>query len=454
MISLGIVVVLVIGLGIWFHILDTNPTVAVPAPAMPVNNAYTYYKSAAESVVDSGKIEWAIQNRPTKTPQPKRGGLYPGSSSPGSVTDDRPYSLSEKEAIVAENSTALQLLHTGFRYPCQEPSVRSFNANYPEYQKQRGVARLLALQAQADAQTGDWNGALKADLDAVQLGETMPRGGGLIAMLVGEACQSIGRRRAWEAAGHLNAAQAGAAAKRLAQIQTHHVPTADVLEVEKWGMQASLMELMHRKDWPGAFLGIMGNDAGNNNADDGFLTTANFDRWKFATLIRLTGKRTIMANYTHYMDQSIADARQPYAIQTIAPPVPSDAVNQVLLPVFAGVRFGEVGSQTQNALLLMTLALQAYQIDHHAYPRSLSQLAPQYLQAVPADPFAPAKPLAYKRFGAKYILYSVGPDGKDDGGKAIFNSTKPGPTTPSDTDKRRLIEEESLGDIVAGVNIL
>ena len=54
-----------------------------------------------------------------------------------------------------------------------------------------------------------------------------------------------------------------------------------------------------------------------------------------------------------------------------------------------------------------------------AIPGKLSELAPAYLKALPNDPFANYKPpFCYKRTGAHYLLYSIGPDGIDNGGKA------------------------------------
>ena len=45
----------------------------------------------------------------------------------------------------------------------------------------------------------------------------------------------------------------------------------------------------------------------------------------------------------------------------------------------------------------------------------LLNLVPKYLPAVRQDPFAPA-PLVYRRTDKGALLYSVGPDGMDDGG--------------------------------------
>lgn len=428
MLVIGLVLPLALGLTFWFRALDTNPTVAVPSPPMPATNARDYYVAAANAVVDDKKIGYAV------------GSWNPATKPSG---DQHFYSPADKEKLVAENAGAIQTLHTGFQYPYQEPPARSFSAMFPHYQKIRGLARLLALQAQVRAAQGDTGGAMGASLDAVQMGEQLPHGGTLIGMLVGIACQAIGRKQAWGAADHLSAAQAKAATRRLENIRTGHVPFADTLQEEEWSEQAGLLELMRKRDWPGDMLTAGQVDQGQ---------IAPTSSWIIATRVRRAGKRTIMANYTRYMDLSIVNARQPYAAHIAQPPLPTDPISQILLPVYTGVRLNEVKADTQNALLLTTLALRAYRLDHGAYPPTLAALGPRYLQAVPADPFALSTPLRYKRLGAKYLLYSVGPDGKDDSGKAIFDRTKSAPAPAEGNDPRRWVQQDSQGDIVAGVN--
>jgi hypothetical protein len=52
-------------------------------------------------------------------------------------------------------------------------------------------------------------------------------------------------------------------------------------------------------------------------------------------------------------------------------------------------------------------------------PHSLDELTPTFIKQVPNDPFDPAGgPLRYIRTGDSYVLYSVGWDGQDDGGRA------------------------------------
>jgi hypothetical protein len=96
---------------------------------------------------------------------------------------------------------------------------------------------------------------------------------------------------------------------------------------------------------------------------------------------------------------------------------------------------------------MATLALRLYRLEHGAYPESLEALAPRYLATVPADPFALNAALRYRRKGSKYVLYSIGPDGVDNGGAAILSKdpTRKGPS-------RYTVTQDSTGDIVAGVN--
>jgi hypothetical protein len=58
-------------------------------------------------------------------------------------------------------------------------------------------------------------------------------------------------------------------------------------------------------------------------------------------------------------------------------------------------------------------AIKAYKIDNSRLPGSLDELTPDYIEAVPTDPFD-AKPIKYS--AAKKIIYSVGEDLKDSGG--------------------------------------
>ncbi|MBW3597877.1 MAG: hypothetical protein KY475_11455, partial [Planctomycetes bacterium] len=67
-------------------------------------------------------------------------------------------------------------------------------------------------------------------------------------------------------------------------------------------------------------------------------------------------------------------------------------------------------------LLETRLALELHRGKFGQWPRRLHDLMPEYLPAVPGDPYADG-PLVFRRRGDGFLLYSVGPDGRDDGGR-------------------------------------
>lgn len=65
----------------------------------------------------------------------------------------------------------------------------------------------------------------------------------------------------------------------------------------------------------------------------------------------------------------------------------------------------------------VSLAMRLYELDHGLRPVKLADLVPDYLPFVPKDPFAAdGRQISYALDAAKPVLYSIGPNGIDDGG--------------------------------------
>ena len=74
-------------------------------------------------------------------------------------------------------------------------------------------------------------------------------------------------------------------------------------------------------------------------------------------------------------------------------------------------------SETQRRLVIVAIALRRFHKAHGTWPTKLEELVPSQLQAVPLD-LMDAKPLRYRLTQeGEPLLYSVGTDGVDDGGK-------------------------------------
>lgn len=72
-------------------------------------------------------------------------------------------------------------------------------------------------------------------------------------------------------------------------------------------------------------------------------------------------------------------------------------------------------------LLITELALRCFRAETGQPPARLEELVPKFARQVPADPFS-GKPLIYRVEGTNWVLYSVGPDGVDDGGRPTSSS--------------------------------
>ncbi|MDR3707263.1 MAG: hypothetical protein P4L33_03105 [Capsulimonadaceae bacterium] len=378
----------------------------MPAVLMPSPNAFDTFNDA-----------YAVYQDPEKINQPN------SHAEPG---------LPAAASLVARNRAAIALVRKGLKQAYCEPPCRSFNTPFPFFGHDRALARLLVLDARTRAASSDWSGAMDSCLDAEQLGAAIQHGNTLIALLVGISCEETANRAAQPMIGRLRASSAIAAARRLDSIDRSQESLSDALQKEEWFVQASLTELFRQPDGAQAFL----HDAGYHVASP------------ISLLIAMEPFDTVWDSYTHYNNRCIAVAKLPYQtrVHTSTGPLPIDPIGSVISPVFMGAGGKLAAATCSNRFLETQLALRAYFVDHGRYPASLAALAPRYIPAVPNDPFADAGPLRYRLAGARYVLYSVGPDGIDDGGKPITL------TTNGRADPHRLIDESARGDFVAGVN--
>jgi len=95
-----------------------------------------------------------------------------------------------------------------------------------------------------------------------------------------------------------------------------------------------------------------------------------------------------------------------------------DVLMSLLAPAIRKVQQAFDRSEQVQRNLFVAFALAAYQRDEGRYPAKLADLAPKYLAAVPGDVFS-GKELIYKPQGNGYLFYSIGANGKDDGGRWV-----------------------------------
>ncbi len=148
-------------------------------------------------------------------------------------------------------------------------------------------------------------------------------------------------------------------------------------------------------------------------------------------------------------DQREAEGRgasDPAALaKTLAAGSPRQAVTRHLIRLLflpSGFNGEAVDPLRTSRLRLAELAfaLAGYRSDHGRYPPSLKDLSPAYIAEVPKDPFT-GEDLHYRTPGAGYLLYSVGPNGRDDGGK---NTADDGDKWLHETDASKIPDYDDI----------
>ena len=382
-------VLLVIVLAVVFVVNNRPPNVYIPTHKLPKDDGYDYF-------VRAGKM---------------LGVIGPSSSSarlPNSWT------VPELKRYVISNSPALTMLRVGLKRQHVIPAMRSLNLQFPDYFAQcRELARRLVDEGRYYRAIGSYGRAAESHLDCIEFGAAFARGGALIAGLVGIAIEAIGTHDFGQLLPKLNAHELERVARRLERIEARRVPFRAVMEEEGRSSAAELIETMsggairdhfsNPVNWfRGAPMSTPSGSAGDawNNA-------------RFAFSNKTAAVRSVM----DYCNAIAAETSKPYTDKSNVPE-PGNAVAQWWTPDYNRARLAWEKAAAVSAVLRAEIAVRRYGLDHNRFPDRLADLVPVYLKAVPVDPLGLGKPLRYRPLdgGKSFVLYSLGPNLKDDGG--------------------------------------
>ena len=88
----------------------------------------------------------------------------------------------------------------------------------------------------------------------------------------------------------------------------------------------------------------------------------------------------------------------------------------LLLPALGSSVIKEAKGLAQIYTAQTALAIERFRLANGKLPKKLDELIPQFLPAVPQDPFD-GQPLRYHRLEKGYVIYSIDRDGEDNGGR-------------------------------------
>jgi len=160
----------------------------------------------------------------------------------------------------------------------------------------------------------------------------------------------------------------------------------------------------------------------------------------FGSLFRVFLIPADLAGYRSFLHrfQRLAGSQPSYAqirtmsddMQTELVETPPGVLSALLLPAMQSALEASLRDQARHACLTVLVAATRQRLATGTLPSSLEEIDPQWLPLPPRDPFTGTTltdraPLRYQLDAERLSVYSVGPDGADDGGPAARQNAPP-----------------------------
>jgi hypothetical protein len=137
---------------------------------------------------------------------------------------------------------------------------------------------------------------------------------------------------------------------------------------------------------------------------------------RYPVTIRVTQARLLRLGNRYQETARLPWPKRRAAVAAVAAdqasaPDPVPALSHNMAYAFATFQ----GDRARAGCMVAAAAAERHRLRHGTWPDSLAALVPEFLPAVPADPFD-GRPRRYRRLADGVVIYAVGPGGADDGG--------------------------------------
>lgn len=305
-------------------------------------------------------------------------------------------------SMLAGNQKTLELLHQGLAIPdCRYPAnfARGDDMESIDFAAFRRTARLLVMGALLHAEQNDPNAAVQMLLSSYGVARTLVKLPIIISELVAQAQSALTTEGLEQVVNRTTLTDA-----HLVQIDAALYESYDPDSMVR-ALAAERCFGLHMADEP-------------SNYGPGNLSVA------VAGILRVLGVVDLsLIRHLDRMAEAIEIAqREPWkrkqAIETAEARYNTSGIWSILnwlTPPSARLIVINLQGMARMQVARTALAVERYRLATGQLPEDLSELVPSHLEEIPLDPFD-GRPLRYKKRDGGYVVYSVGPDGTDDGG--------------------------------------
>jgi hypothetical protein len=290
-----------------------------------------------------------------------------------------------------------------------------FSASFPHLSQMRRAARMLALRSYVDAADGRIDSALASVAAVFRVGEQAKTDPVIIAELVSYGIQAIGVRALEDVlpTGVPSPAACRSLYDRLARTDNL---TSSARAVKS---EAVLMG-MDVFDWVRSgrisITEVISSNSGQVATGRRPRLLVRLHSWLWRPFLNADQRI-----YLSFMEKEVRAFERPWPESRdttaelsawLGPGAPFYAVlTRAVMPIYGRAVESRDRATAAIGTARIALALKAYRADHPAYPASLAELETMGWK-LPPNPFG-GKPYRYRREGAGFVVWSIGPDMRD-----------------------------------------
>jgi hypothetical protein len=376
----------------------------------PGKNAAPLYAAAFKILADPRIEQWPADKLPIQgiASLPKADEEFP----PNLLANVRDY-LHECRAALKVLHDAAPLEECWFDLHFDQGIGKAANTFLPHLAAMRNGARHLALESVERTESGRPDEAAEALWAALRVGHALRREPVLASCLVRMACDAL-------------------AVTYIEHLVSRGRPSAPKLEKLESALRAEADPKMMER------LFIVQRCWSMDSYKENFLKPGGrgFDALGFPVplafrLIPRTYLKADMVEYIDLMNQYVAAAKKPYPQSCLEGTRIGGKIDEQIPRYYIIIcrmnlpALGRVFTEAQRHMARLesarvALAALRYKAKSGRLPDKLGDLAPDFLDAVPLDPFD-GQPLRYLRDANGFVIYAVGENGKDDGGDFDLN---------------------------------
>ncbi len=325
---------------------------------------------------------------------------------------------------IADNNEALELLHAGAEIEyCRYPIDLSagFATLVPNLSEMRGCVRLLELEAVLHAENGDGRSATRSAISGFGIARSLAKEPVMISQLVRAGCQAIAVSTVEQVINRTELTD-----EQLVELVEH---------VRNSERSSDIFRAFVGERCTGiSFFRVPESVGPNVLGGSGPLLRPLLALYKAAGLADADA-----VIYLDLMDGYLKAARLPLherreAVEAVEAKLQSTSQAHILLHAITPALSRAITIEARTIAHLRTaqiaLALRRYHLATDKLPDKLANLVPAYLESVPKDPFD-GNDLRYKKLEPGFVVYSVGEDLSDDGGKERPPRNKRGQKPPN-----------------------